>query len=303
MVFEDEIGLIGKDKIMGVKHFFICKIFQVIFLGIFLLVQNGMNAQENSSKEKSNRDHKKDSDKFFIRVAAGAQGGFGVFFPTDLNNYTKDFWNALIDQYYPSHNYPGSDKVIPIVIGFDYNLKAVLRIINIFQLEGYWENYYAIGLQIQSSLYQYGYGTQTMQLDAKYQFIPTYQAWGGNFLLTPGARRRSAFFTIGGGMAKYTGSLKYHDEGTSIVNGVKTTFDNTTIYTGTTFGYTATLGVTYVPWKYLELESFITGRLAKIQEIKDENGIILKNPYRNNEVVSLDFSGIDLRLGVKFIIP
>jgi len=275
--------------------------YRLALIAMFILLGLVSYSQRDSSVTQARYRHR--DGNFFIRGAVGAQGGFGVFFPTELNNYTKDFWNALIDQYYPLHNYSGNNPVVPIIIGFNYNIKAALRLINIFQIEAYWENYYAIGLQIKSSFYQYGYGLPDMNLEATYQFIPKYEAIGGNLLLTPGAKRKSAFFVIGGGLAQYTGSLKYHEEGTSIINDQKTTFNNTKIYKGTVLGYTFTLGVTIAPNKYLELESFITGRLAKIPEIKDEEGNIFRNPYRNNEIVSLDFSGVDLRIGIKFILP
>jgi len=53
----------------------------------------------------------------------------------------------------------------------------------------------------------------------------------------------------------------------------------------------------------MELELLLNGKYARIPSIKDEDGVVFTNPYSNNEVVSLDFSGIDLRFGVKFIFP
>jgi hypothetical protein len=274
-----------------------------IILGISFFTGVNLFAQDENENNTSNKPENNDKNRFFIRGGIGVQGGFGVFFPADLNQYTKDFWNNLINQYYPSGDYPGNDPVIRIIMGLDYQVKAVLRLINVFQLEAYKEGFYGIGLQFKSDLYSYGYDMQYQQISATYQFVPGYTALGANLLFTPGARRKPVFFTIGGGIAEYTGTLKYHEEGSQEVNDQTTSFNNTRNYKGDVLGYTGTIGTTYVPWKFLEFEVFLTGRLAKIPELRDEEGNTLVNPYRDNKIISLDFSGIDLRIGLKFIFP
>ncbi len=165
-------------------------------------------------------DGEKDPDeKFWIRGAIGAQGGMDIFIPSDVNQFTKDFWNNLIDQYYPYGDYYGGNEAIPMIIGFHYNLKAALRIINVFQVEAWREQFWGIGLQIKTTLYTYGMGTN-QTLTATYQFYPTYNAIGGNLLFTPGAKRKPVFFTVGGGVGKYNGHFRYHEEGTNTVNGI-----------------------------------------------------------------------------------
>jgi hypothetical protein len=250
------------------------------------------------------REHKHRDGRFIIRGAIGAQGGFSLFFPTDLNNYTKDFWNALIDKYYPDESYSGKNEVTPIIIGFHYDLKIALRIFNIVQLEAWKENFYGVGLQIKTEMYRYGYGIgYSENLSAKYQFIPSYSSFGGNLLFTPGARRKSTFFTLGVGVGQYTGEFKFHKEGTHKINDTVSSFNNTEIYYGSAIGFNGILGVTVAPLKFLELELFFFGRYVKIPLMTNESGQKLINPYRGNEVITMDFTGGGMELGIKFILP
>jgi len=255
------------------------------------------NGQDTTSREKKHRD-----GRFFIRGAVGVQGGFSLFFPTDLNNYTKDFWNALIDKYYPGESYSGKNEAIPIIIGFHYDLKVALRIFNIVQLEAWKENFYGIGLQIKTEMYRYGIG-YSEYLSAKYQFIPSYSSFGGNILFTPGAKRKSAFFTIGGGVGQYKGEFKYHEEGTHTINDTTSSFNHTQVYHGSAIGFNFIIGVTIAPLKFLEIESFFFGRYVKIPFMTNESGQKLINPYRGNEVMTMDYTGGGIELGIKIILP
>ena len=282
------------------------KLFFVIFLVLAQsLFGNSSVPDTLSNKHQKEKKYRDKDEKLFLRGEIGAQGGFDVFLPSELNDYTKDFWNAIINQYYPFGDYDGANEAHSMFIGIHYNFKAGIRIINIFQIEGWLEHFYGVGLQIKSELYRYGYGINTYseKLTAKYQFIPSYSAYGANLLLTPGAKRKSAFLTIGAGIGKYTGEFKYHEEGTHILNDTLTSFNHTDIYHGSAIGFNGILGITFAPLKYLELELFLTGRYVKIPEVTDNYGNILRNPYRNDKKISLDFSGGGLILGLKVIVP
>jgi len=288
----------GKNKcvliISSVRKFLLLFLTFLIFTPVAF-----SNGQDSTSRGKKHRD-----GRFFIRGAIGAQGGFSLFFPTDLNNYTKDFWNALIDKYYPDENYSGKNEAIPIIIGFHYDLKIALRIFNIVQLEAWKENFYGIGLQIKTEMYRYEYGTGYNEyLSAKYQFVPSYSSFGGNILFTPGAKRKSTFFTIGGGIGQYKGEFKYHEEGTHTINDTTSSFNNTQVYHGSTIGFNFIIGVTIAPLKFLEIESFFFGRYVKIPFMTNESGQKLVNPYRGNEVITMDYTGGGMEIGIKIILP
>lgn len=266
--------------------------FIFLFCALLTLQAFNGNAQNNE---------KTDKGRFFIRGGVGIQGGVSIFFPTELNEYTKDFWDDLVSDFY-EWGYDGNNPVIPIIVGFNYDLKLVLRVVNNIQFEVWREKFYAVGLQFESHFYSYGWGYDDEELEATYQFQPNYSATGANLLFTPGARKKPVFFTIGAGIGKYDGTFKYHEDGSHIVNDDTYTFDNTKVYQGDVVGYNGVLGLTYVPWKYLELETFITGRMANIPELTYQ-GEVFRNYFRDGKRISLDFSGFDLRLGIKVIIP
>jgi len=196
---------------------------------LFLLLMQclpGKTASAGAPKKDKDPD-----DKFWIRGAVGAQGGMDIFFPSDVNQLTKDFWNSLVSQYYPGDDYPGKNEAIPIIIGFHYDLKAALRVINVFQFEAWREQFWGIGLEIRTSLYSYGMGTN-QTLSATYRFVPSYSALGGNLLFTPGAKRKPVFFTIGGGMGRYHGKFDYHEARSNTINGSTHSFNNSSTFTG-----------------------------------------------------------------------
>ena len=126
----------------------------------------------------------------------------------------------------------------------------------------------------------------------------------GNFsiLFVPGARKKQVYFTLGGGIGKYQGELNYHKQGYHSINDSITNFNIIKLYKGETIGYNAIIGLTFSPLRYVEIETFVTGRFAKIPEIKDGSDVFV-NPFKDGKKVPLDFTGIDLRLGIKLIIP
>jgi hypothetical protein len=261
----------------------------IFLICLILLICNSFQAQD------------KNDDRFFIRGGLGVQGGVSFFFPKDLNEYTQDFWDHLTEQYY-SWGYDGNDPIMPIFMGVNYNFKAVIRVINWIQVEGWKEKFIAMGLKFESNFYSYGWGNDNMKLNANYEFKPSYSAYGLNLLITPGARRKPVFFTAGAGFGFYSGMLEYHEDGYQTINENTIYFNDSREYTGDIIGYNGILGLTFVPWKYLELETFLTGRLAKIPELTCGNEVF-NNSFRDNEPVSLDFSGFDIKLGIKFIVP
>jgi len=242
-----------------------------------------------------------DSTPFPIRGIGGIQGGIGLFYPEDLNNFTNDFWDDLINNFYPS-GYYGDNPIVPIIVGVNYRYKVGVRVVNAIQIEGWKEKFFAPGLQIKTDFVTYTNGNEK-RLNATYSFFPSYTASGAGILFTPGASHKRSFFTFGGGAGKYKGQLEYKHKGNTFINNQTNNFDETTLYKGDVIGFDATLGCTYIPWKFIELETFLVGRWAKIPKLTNQYGDDLRNKYNENEFVELDFSGLDFRLGLKIIIP
>jgi len=253
-------------------------------------------AIENQSFSQNSPDNRSD-----FRVGAGGQVGISFFYPKDMNEYLQDFWDNLLAVYDP-FDYSGAPDLPPVSFGWDYQLKVLVRVINAIQIEAWNENFSGTGMGFKSDFHYWDSYGNTETHKAKYVFIPTYKTYGMNLLFTPGAIDNFAFFTFGAGIGKYKCSLNIKSDLMDEINGSVTSYKNSENYNGEKWCFNFIIGTTYVPVKFIELESFITGRLARFPEIKDSMGTIFMNPYRNYKHVSLDFSGIDLRIGIKFIL-
>jgi hypothetical protein len=265
-------------------------------------ISSGAGLPGNENQENKNK--KDDDKKFFIRGSIGAQGMITLIFPTDLRNYTQDFYDNLLDDFEDYGYFPDIRRIPPVYAGYGYKLKAGLRLFNVFQIEPWWEKYKSFPLTIRMDSYYYDYyNDYSRELDVDYKFKPMYEAVGVSLLFVPGSARKTAFFTVGGGIGSYIGKLSIESEGEETINDNKTIISSSKQYEGKAIGYHGTIGMTYVPWKYLELETLLTGRYVNIPELNDQNGQPLINVYSDFEPVALQLSGLDFRFGIKFIFP
>ncbi len=122
-------------------------------------------------------------------------------------------------------------------------------------------------------------------------------------LWVPGVKKNNYFLTVGAGIGSMQGEFTQSVTGSKRAGQVTTNLDNTMIYKGTTTAYHGTIGVTFVPWHYLELDLRLNGRYALIKTLRDESGNPFTNAYGDNEAVSLNLSGVDLRFGCTFVFP
>lgn len=277
-----------------------CIVFLLMFQTVMLSLGSGLYINENH-KDKNKHD---DDKRFFIRGYAGAQGKISLIFPVDLTSYTQDFYDHLLDQFGNYGYFPETRMIPPVYSGYGYTLKAGIRLFNVFQVEPWWEMYNSFPLRITMDATYYDYSSgYSSEIDMNYKFRPSYDALGASILFVPGSAADPVFFTIGGGIGSYIGRVSIETDGSETINGIKTPVYDFEEYEGKAIGYHGTLGITYVPWKYLELETFLTGRYAKIDELNDQYGHTLINEYDDYEPVSVQFSGIDFRFGIKFIFP
>ena len=230
-----------------------------------------------------------------VRGGIGAQGMLVLFFPTDINSYVKDL-NAAIKGQFAA--FISSNESHTMHWRYGYSLNAEIRVCSLIQVEPYWERIYAFPLQI---LYQAMIGVGS--LDATYKYQLSSDEKGVSVLLVPGSKKRSVFLTLGAGFGILDGQFSQSAKGDKWMNGIHTALDYTKTYKGTANAYHGTVGLTFVPWHYLELELLLNGKYALVKTLKDEAGNTFTNVYRENEPVSLNLSGADLRIGCKFIFP
>jgi hypothetical protein len=258
--------------------------------------------KEEPPKQKSKKE--KDDKRFFIRAGIGAQGIVSFIFPTDLNNYTQDFYDHLLDEFYEFGYMPDYSQIPPIFAGYGYALKGDLRLFNVFQIEPWWERFWSFPLQIKMDYYYDDYyNNYHKEINATYQFIPEYDAQGISLYFVPGSARRHAFITVGGGFGKYSGRVRIEADGTETINGDVDVIYERDLYEGQAWGYNGSIGLTYVPWKYFEIETLLSGKYVNIPELKNQYGEVFRNIYDDNQPVALQLSGIEFRLGMKFIFP
>ena len=262
-------------------------------------------SQDNARSREVNTSKKKRDGRFFIRAGIGAQGFVSFFYPDDINNFTKDFYNNLSYQFKQMGFYSSSGNDIPkFYAGYGYSYKAGLRVLNIFELEPYWDNFYAFPLNMKMDFtYGNSYYNTYDSYTANYQFQPIYDERGISLLFVPGSKRKHSFFTIGVGVGNLLGKFIIKTTGSQNIDGNFTDFSNSVSYTGNTTVYHGIIGITSVPWKFLELEFWFNGRYARIPSIKNNQGDELTNINRSDQKVALDFTGIDFRFGLTFIFP
>ncbi len=248
---------------------------------------------------------KKSDERFFIRGGAGAHGMISFFYPKDINNYTRDFYDHLTDQFEQMGAYASSDDRVPkIFIGYGYSFKACLRIFNVFELEPYWDNFFTFPLNMKMDFtYQNYYNSHYGSYTATHQFQPVYDEKGLSLLFVPGSKRKRTFLTIGFGIGNLQGKFNTQTTGEQNIDGKVSNLSNSESYSGSTTAYHGVIGITTVPWKFLELEFRWNGRYARIPEISNSQGRYLTINDQSKHNVVLDFSGIDFRFGITFIFP
>ncbi len=276
----------------------------IFLLGIVFTCINCFAQDTVSLNREKQQTHQRDG-RFIVRAGIGGQGIVSIIFPRDVNAYTKDFYKSLEDYFTEFGYFPTSSmNVPPIFIGYGFSVKGDLRLLNAFQIEPWWDKFYAFPLKMNVDFYYLDYySNHNERLTATYEFKPTYDEKGLSLIFVPGSKRKSAFLTLGIGVGILNGAFIIKTNGTHTRNDTITILSKTETFSGKTFGYHMVLGLTFVPWNYLELELLATGRYARIPEIKNADGDVFINEFNGNKPVSLDFTGFDIRFGLRFIFP
>jgi len=252
-------------------------------------IQNSASANGNQKQE----------DRPSIRGGIGAQGMLCLIFPTDINKYTRDLYGSIKDEFFGFN--PGNEPK-EMHWGYGYTMKAEFRVLNLLQLEPYSDHFYAFPLQVLFDEAPGGIAAKH-SIKATYKFQLSYNETGVSLLYVPGSKKKNAFLIVGGGIGFMEGRFTESISGYEQLYGAYTYLENTRTFKGTTWSFHGTVGLTFVPWHFLELELVLNGRYARIKTLTDEQGVAFTNAYEDHEPVSLNFSGADLRFGCKFIFP
>lgn len=226
-----------------------------------------------------------------IRLGIGGNLNGGIFFPNDFKDYVFDIWDELTTIFYVS-----SPEPVAIFVGGGGSINGTLCYQNIARFEGWYEYYVGTGAKIMFDVYSTYSSDYHLTLD----WSPFYNAYGVNVILTPGANpgKTPVFFSLGGGLGSYNGTLNYVGDLTS-----GSFHDHIDInYTGSAIGFNGLAGINFAAGKNLEFDLRVTGKYAKIPKLKGD-GEVLTNPYRNDKTVALDFSSIGISLGMKLLFP
>ncbi len=273
--------------------------FMILTLILFFSGFASVFSSDTIPASKSPQEEQKQADRYFIRGGIGAQGMLSIFYPTDVNAYTKDLYSAIKRKY---SGYDSGHEPKEMHWGYGYTLKADIRVFNLLQLEPYWDHFYAFPLEVMFDEAPGGqFGHYAIQ--ATYTFKMSYNEKGVSLLWLPGSKQKNIFLTVGGGFGVLQGEFTESVTGYERVTGTKTSLDDTRTFKGTTNAWHGTVGLTFVPWHYLELELMLNGKYAMIKTLQDDAGVLFTNPYSNDETISLNFSGVDLRVGFKFMFP
>jgi hypothetical protein len=266
----------------------------LIFMLFFLVFTSGFSSDTIQNSE-TGRGFQKQHDKYFLRGGIGSQGILSLIYPSDINVYTNDLY-GFIKKSFSAFNSGNEPKEIHW--GYGYSVKLDLRALNLFQLAFYWDRFYSFPLEV-----LFDEMITMYSLKATYKFQVAYDEKGISLLFVPGSKTKNIFLTVGGGVGLLKGQFTQTVSGYKRVKGKNTDLDATQTYKGSTYAYHGTVGLTFVPWHYLELELVLNGRYALIRSLTDDSGAVFTNPYMGNETITLNLSGADLRVGFKFIFP
>jgi hypothetical protein len=234
-----------------------------------------------------------------LRLGGGGQVGLTLFSPGELHEYANDIW------YYYQGLFPGLQdrpNIPKYNIGFLYQYKADLRLLNFFTFEAWRENMDALQVEVFCDMYDTQDPNSFFKSSDK--FKPSYEAEGLNLLLTPGSKRGNVFFTIGGGYGRYDLFFR-HINNVSINNwyGASGSESFERSYQARVEALSAIIGLTYTAGEIFEFETFFTYRNAKATRMETKEGQVFINEFRQNKSIAGDFTGYDFRIGLKLMIP
>jgi len=233
-----------------------------------------------------------------LRFGIGMTFTTSLYFPGDLNNLVDDFAEAS------GAELDGLevDDTPSLLFGVGGRAQAQLTLGSMLQVEPWIEYLYGGERSVDLYYFETDYDSYSLEEGLTLDFKPSYVAPGVTLYVTPGMAS-GLYPKLGVGLGIYMGKVKvdqsyeyaYYDYGTDM-----TTYDYQSVseeYSGTAVGLHGVAGIAFAVTDNIRIEATLVGRYAKIAELENEDGVKLTNPYRGDEKVSLDFSGIDFRLG------
>jgi hypothetical protein len=240
-----------------------------------------------------------------IRLGGSINVGIGFFYPSAANDYIQ---SQLDDEILSLGQLVGRDlgrqEAVPTFAYVPVQVAALVRIMDAFQ--AWWEAGTANGSgwtldEFFNGYYEYAFYEQVFH--EKVVFTPSWRALGANVVYVAGGPNSLLRPMVGAGLGYYTGAFREERSGRySETGAAPSSWDGEHRFVGDAVGGSVILGFSFVPARNVELECRLTGRYARVPELKLDNQV-LRDPAHGNEKVELDLSGVDFRLGVRILLP
>ena len=233
-----------------------------------------------------------------LRLGVSVNGGVGFFYPSAANDFVQYALDSEVDTLRTLLSSVPELNPVPLLVNVPVQVLAFARVTDSFQAEAWWEAGTAngSGWTLDESIH---YGFEMAAFHEKVTFTPSWRALGANAVYLAGGPNGRMHPMFGAGLGYYTGTFLMEYSG---YNSAGAAWNDKYRYVGKGFGANLIAGLSFALVRNLELGLRVTGRYANIPELK-RDGVVLRNPDRENEKVSLNLSGIDFRLGASVVMP
>jgi hypothetical protein len=231
----------------------------------------------------------------FVRGGIGMAGSLGYFGFGDVNSYISDIYSAIKSSQlaFQSPNPKGG-----IHFGYGYKGFAELRIAGLFRAEAFYSQFFSFPFHLTiAAAGGWSYQTET------FSFESGLRETGGLFLVTPALKNKKFRVLLGAGAGYIEGKIHQWVSGfTSIANPFPFLNKEST-YSGSSIAYSGVIGISATPWRFLDADLRVKGKYAMIPEVKNDQGVVFINRFNNNDPISLNFSGVEISLAIRFLFP
>jgi hypothetical protein len=264
----------------------------------FLILVGSFCIQGHASSHLTRQDVVKDQDSMhvkFVRGGVGIAGSLGFFGFGEVNRYISDIYSAIKKS---QSAFQSSNPMGEIHFGYGYKGFAEIRIAGLFQAEAFYSQFFSFPFNLTIAAGGgWSYKTET------FSFESGLQETGGLFLITSALKNKKFRVLLGAGAGYIKGNIHQWVSGyTSIAN--KFPFLNKeTTYSGSSMAYSGVIGISATPWRFLDADLRIKGKYAMIPEVKNDQGEVFINRFNSNDPISLNFSGVEINLAIRFLFP
>jgi hypothetical protein len=264
----------------------------------FLILVGSFCIQGHASSPLARQDVVMDQDSVhikFVRGGVGMAASLGYFGFGEVNRYISDIYSAIKNSQlaFQSSNPKGE-----IHFGYGYKGFAEVRIAELYQAEAFYSQFFSFPFHLTiAAAGGWSHKTET------FSFESGLQETGGLFLITPALKNKKFRVLLGAGAGYIKGNIHQWVSGyTSIANPYPFLNKETTYY-GSSIAYSGVIGISVTPWRFLDADLRIKGKYAMIPEVKNDQGEVFINRFNNNDPVSLNFSGVEISLAIRFLFP